>query len=137
MPERSGHRDYGASPTPHQPDPARLPSAQQHAGHDTLPCALARARAVARFSSMVQRGPPRRSWSRALDSGEEVGGIGGADFLRLPIVAKRLADGLEGRGAGLLADLLGEEFCELCAWSADDLVQWHTAPVRCAVLIVR
>src|SRR5262245_50932697 len=38
---------------------------QRRADHDTLPCALARARALARLSSMVQRGPPRLSCSSA------------------------------------------------------------------------
>lgn len=38
-----------------------LDTTQRRAVHDTLPCALARARALARLSSMVPRGPPRLS----------------------------------------------------------------------------
>src|SRR6185369_2782651 len=53
------------------------------------------------------------------NSGEEVGGVRRADLFRLPVAAERLADGVEGRGAGPLADLLGEELRELGARCAD------------------
>ena len=36
-----------------------------------------------------------------------------ADFVGLPVVAERLADRFEARGACLLVDLLGEELREL------------------------
>src|SRR6476646_2237052 len=56
---------------------------------------------------------------RVLDGGEEVRRIGRADLLRVPVVAERLADRLERRGAGPLADLLGEELRQLGARGAD------------------
>jgi len=57
---------------------------------------------------------------RTLDSGEEVQGIiRRADLLRLPVATERLADDLEGCGAGPLADLLGEELRKLRGGGAD------------------
>src|SRR6185437_16219226 len=53
------------------------------------------------------------------DSGEQIGRIGRADLLRLPVAAERIADRLEGCSADPLADLLGKEFGKLCARGTD------------------
>ena len=57
----------------------------------------------AAVQQLRQSGPARTAApelvERVGDGGQEVGGIGGADFLRLLVAAERLADGLEGRRA--------------------------------------